>query len=170
MKDRRYRKTEGTILEVFFGEAGNNITMKKLAELAGLPRSTMYVHHHAIKEIIPDYERYVLLEYIINIKKKLKNPELKFLYLDLLLFIIRNRNIFEMFLKFGDREILVKMLEELKMVVGGSDRVFRIFVSEVIEIIFEWGREGFPEDELEKVLTDIMYLTNTAKERLGPLG
>ena len=86
MNHRRYRKTEETILRVFFDENQKGISMQKMAKKAGLGRSTMYTHHHAIREIIPDYERYMLVEFqtIERRKMRVKNTQLRSLYLDLL--------------------------------------------------------------------------------------
>lgn len=178
MKNKRYRKTEEVILKVFFDENERGITMQKMAKKAKIGRSTMYTHHHAIREILPDYERYVLREYGLTMKKKLrkKNISLKSLYLDTLLFILRNKKIFAMFLKFGDREITIKMIGRLEDKVSiamrfpkNSEKIFRIYASEVAEIIFEWGEKGFSDRELEKILSDIMYLTETSRARLMPI-
>lgn len=178
MRDKRYRKTEDAILKVFFKESKNEITMVKMAKKAGIGRSTMYVHHHAIKKIIPDYEKYILREYGLTMRRRsrAKNTTLKSLYFDTLVFILRNRKIFEMFLRFDDRDIIIKMIEKLKVEIAGfarlpknSEKIFKIYTGEIVEVIFEWGKKGLPENELEKVLSDIIYLTNTCRDRLMPI-
>ena len=170
MRDRRYKKTECKILSVFFGEIGKEISMQNLAEKAGIARSTIYLHHHSLWQIIPDCEKDILEEYFEKIKRKLKDGTyIRKFYLDTLVFILKNREFFEAFLKFNNREVVIKMLSRLKEELREPEKVFGIYISEVTEVIFEWGHRGFPEGELEKVLADIMYLTNTMKERLGPL-
>ena len=81
-----------------------------------------------------------------------------------------------MFLKFDDREILMQMLSVLRLktsalmtLPNGSEKIAKVYESEIAEIIFEWGKKGFLEKELGKVLSDIMYLTRTAKDRLMPI-
>lgn len=169
MKDRRYKKTEEKILTVFFDVP--DCTMQQLAKRAGVGRSTLYTHHHSIRRIIPDYEKEILKKYNIEIEKKMKikNVGIKTLYLDTLIFIIKNKQIFEMFLKFEDREIVVKMVLKLKPRIIVSEKALRICIAEIAEIIFEWGKRGFSENEIEEVLFDMMYLTLSARKRLGPI-
>lgn len=178
MNHRRYRKTEETILRVFFDENQKGISMQKMAKKAGLGRSTMYTHHHAIREIIPDYERYMLVEFqtIERRKMRVKNTQLRSLYLDLLLFILRNRKVFEMFLRYGDRNIYVMMIKKLETKIinfarlpSNSEKLFAIYTNEVVGVIEGWGKSGFSENEVEKVLGDIMYLTETCRDRLMPI-
>ena len=178
MKDYRFRKNEETIIKVYRAEYKNEITTKKLAKEAGVCRATMYFHHRSTKEILPDYRKYLLVQYSRGLKSKInkENILIKTLFLDVLLFIVKNKNIFEMFLQFGDKSVLEKMLWKLKPrivdftgISEQSDKSFRIFVSEAIEIIVEWGEKGFSEMEIERVLGDIMYLAKTAKTRLAPI-
>ena len=178
MRNKRYRKTEEAILKVFFDENKKGITMQKMARKAKVGRSTMYTHHHAIREILPDYERYILREYWLLMQKKIKkkNLQLRTLYLDTLLFILRNRKIFEMFLELNDRDVMIRMVKKLESRIynfarlpKNSEKIFRIYASEIVEIVFEWGEENFSEKELEKVLSDIMYLTESSRNRLMPI-
>ena len=178
MRDRRFRKTEEKILAVFFGKNRNGITMVKMAKKAGVGRSTVYVHHHAIREIMSDWEKYILAEYKLNLRKRIKKDKvlLKNLYFDTLIFILRNQKAFRMFLKFDNRGVMKKMLDVLEPKIQilmrlpkNSRKIFEIYESEVTEIIFEWGEKGFPEEKIEKVLSDIMFLTKTARDRLMPI-
>ena len=178
MKNRRFRQTEEVIIETFVREKKNDITMTKIAKKAGLGRSTLYVHHHAIKEILPDYERYMLTEYAFVVRKRLrvKNTQIKSLYFDMLVFILRNRKIFEVFLEFDYTGVFEKMIEKMRLKIISvenlpkkSKKVFRIYSSEVTEVIVDWGKRGFSENELSRVLSDIMYLTGSCRQRLMPL-
>ena len=168
-RDCRYKKTEEKILTVFFNKP--RCKMCKLARKIGIARSTFYTHHHSVHEIIPDYEREILTEYGTMIKKKLKkkNVGIKILYFDTLIFILKNRQAFEMFLKFEDREVIIKMILRLKPKIKEPEKVWRICVSELAEIIFEWGERGFSEREIEKMIGDMLYLTLSARKRLAPL-
>ena len=175
MRDRRYRKTEEAILTAFFDEYKKGSTMRRLARRIRVGRSTMYTHHHAIREVIPDYERYILNRYRQCIRKKsqARGVEIKSLYLETLVFIYKNRKFFEVFLNFEDRKVVIKMLGVLEKnlveymrLPSDVEKVLAVYKAEVVELIFEWGRTSWPEDELEKVLADIMYLTKTARDRL----
>ena len=178
MRNKSYRRTEEVILRVFLEEKKNDTTMIKMAKKVGVCRATMYAHHHAIREMIPDYRRYMLVEYGRLMRKKMrrKNLPLKVMYFETLLFILRNRRIFEVLIEFGDTDTLVKMLEKLRPKITSvtrlpkkSEKIFRIYVSEVVEIIVEWQEKRFSEKEIDRVFSDIMYLTNTARSRLMPI-
>lgn len=178
MKDSRFRRHEEDFLKVFYVENSKGTTMKKMAKKAGVGRSTIYLHHHAVREVIPDYERYMLLQFKELIQKKIrrKNVQIKMLYLEMLVFMMRNKRIFEMFLKFDKREILIKMIEKMRTKIvsyakfpKNYEKMFRVYEGEVVELIFDWGRKGFSEKELMRVLSDIMYLTDTARARLMPI-
>lgn len=174
LKDKRFRKNEESILDVYLGEL-DDLTMKKIAKRAGISRSTVYEHHHAIKEIVLDYERYILKEYtrIVRERSQKEDVPLKSFYLDMLLFILKNKKVFRMFLKLKDREIIMKMFGELEDKIiederlpKNSTRMLRILKSEMAEIIFEWGEKGFPKKEVERVRREIVYLSETALKRL----
>ena len=167
IRDSRYKKTEEKFLAVFFDNP--NCTMKQLAQKAGVAYSTIYTHHHSIHEIVADYKRDILAEYEKIVERKLKNAELKIMYLEMLIFVVKNRQVFEMFVKFEDREVVMKMILKLKSKIIVPDMILRICAAEITEVIFEWGERGFPENEIEKVLADMMYLTKTCRERLEPL-
>ena len=178
LKDRRFRKNENLILDIFISEKGSNVTTKKIAKKAKLGRATIYFHHRAVAAIIPDYEKYILASFSASIKKRLlqKNAQLKILYLDMLVFILRHKKIFKMFLKFDDRKIINQMIHRLENKIRNfsrlsekSTRIWKIYVGEITEVIFIWGRAGFPENKLTEVLSDIMYLTETFADRLAPI-
>ena len=63
LKDKRFKKTEEAILRVFF-ETKECISVKSLAIKIGVARSTIYCHHKSIREILPDYEKYILKEFV----------------------------------------------------------------------------------------------------------
>ena len=167
MSDHRYKRTEEKFLAVFFDNP--NCTMRQLADKAGIAYSTVYTHHHSILEIIPDCEKNILAEYELVIEKRMKNEKigLKMLCLEMLIFMVKNQQIFGIFVKFGNRGVVMEMILKLGPKITVSDRVLRICAAEITEVIFEWGERGFSENEIGKVLADIMYLADTCGERLG---
>ena len=158
MSDCRYKKTEEKLLSVFFDARFE--TMREIAKRAGVARSTIYTHHHKIMEIIPDWEEYILKEYGLFLEKGS--------YFEMLVFILKHQKYFEVFLKFGDREIIIKMIFKMWRV-ENSEKIYKILASEISEIIFEWGEKGFSKKEIENVLANINYLSNTVRDRLGLL-
>lgn len=75
MKDQRFRKTEEKILAVFLD--GDFDTMGQIAKKIGVARSTVYIHHHTIREILSDWEEYILVEYSSRMKKDAKNIDMR---------------------------------------------------------------------------------------------
>lgn len=177
MADKRFRKTEEAILKVFF-EDGYYMCAKEVAERAGVSRATVYNHHRVIREILQDYEKYILRKYRRMIRKvtKDKGTRLVRIYLRVLLFMVKEKKIFGMLIKNGRRTVLETMLFEIKTRIvnyaglpKNSEKMFKIYVNEVTGLMVEWGRSGFMETEIENLLKDIMYLTDTLRSRLGRL-
>lgn len=178
MRNKRYRRTEDKILRVFFVENKKGTTLSKMAKKVGVARATMYAHHRTVREVIPDYRRYMLVEYDRLVRRKIRkrNLTLKTTYFETLLFILRNKRVFRMLIEFGDVETLVGILRKIKPKIEssirlpkGSEKVFRVYISEIIEIIVEWGESGFSETKMDEMLSNIMYLTDTARDRLMPI-
>ncbi|MBQ3440925.1 TetR family transcriptional regulator [Candidatus Saccharibacteria bacterium] len=155
MRDRRYKKTEEKILAVFFDARYD--TMEQIAKQAGVTRSTIYTHHRSVMKILPDWEAYILEEYRVFLRRRD--------YFEMLIFILNYQRYFEVFLKFSDREIIMKMIFMMWDV--NEPKIFsRILASEIAEIIFVWGEKGFSKDEIGRVFGDIMCLAKTAEDRL----
>ena len=177
LKDKRFKKTEEAILRVFF-ETKDYISIKSLAMKIGVARSTIYGHHRAMREILPDYRRYILKKYERMIRKMInkKETEIKILYINILLFILRDKKIFKVFLKNGDKAIFEEMILKIKPMVEtemglpkNSEKLYKVFVSEIGTLIEWWGNEGFNEDDMNAVLSDMLSLTKTARTRLAGL-
>ena len=158
MRDCRYKKTEEKLLSVFFDVRYD--TMGQIAKRVGVARSTIYTHHHSVMKILPDWEAYILKEYRLFLRRRD--------YFEMLIFILNYQKFFEIFLKFGDRKIVIKMI----FIMRGAkkpEKILKIVAGEISEIIFEWGEKGFPKGEIDKVLADVTYLSKTAKDRLKPV-
>ena len=178
MNHKGFRRTEEAILKVFFNGKCCSFCVQEIARKIGVARSTIYSHHRALREILPDYEKYIFKKYKKMLRKTLKdkNVSLKRLYLKMLLFMIQEKKVFEMLIK-NERRILVDnmiiaMEEEVikhARLPKNSKKVFGVYVSEVAGLMEKWGRRGFPDDEIGGLLSEIMYLTDTARIRLAPL-
>lgn len=176
LKNRRFRRNEDAILRVFF-EENPYISLKQMAKKAGVARSTVYRHHGAVREIVPDYEKYVMMRYRRTVRKMIrKKLPLKQIYFQILLFILANRQVFILLLRNKDLTVLLWMVDELKLKIEKTvrlprkaDRVFEVYKREVVFLIEEWMKVGFDGKRVEGVLDDVMYLTETMKVRLGPL-
>ena len=177
LANKRFKKTEEAILRIFFEEK-DYISICKMAERAGIARSTVYKHHRTVWNIASDYENYILAKYktVIGRPDKLKYAKLKNLYRGTLVFILQNRQIFKVFIKSGRRDVFEKMIFLLKLKIESasglpknSGRVFKIYTSEVVTLLVEWGLGEFQDNEMEKLLVNILYLTETMRVRLVPL-
>lgn len=177
MANRRFRKTEEAIFRVVNSE-DYYIGTEMMAKKAGIARSTFYHHHKTVRNILPDYKQYLMRKYSRLINKLLRNNKLhvRAMYMNMLIFMIQHKKVFELLVKHNEaiivHEMIVQMREKLvkamRLPVNG-DRMFMIYASEVAALICEWVNTGMSMDRVEGLLGDIIYLTETARNRLSPM-
>ena len=175
MADKRFHHTEESILKVI--EKDFYISAKNVAKQAHISRSTFYSHHGAVRMIIPDYEKYLLDHYKKTIHRPLNSKApLKNLYLRTLFFMRANKRSFAILFKIGDTSTLTQIINQLKPRITralhlpkNSNKMFQVYRSEVCELILNWYSHGMPESEIDNLLDQIMYLTQTMRTRLAPL-
>ena len=99
---------------------------------------------------------------------------LRKVYFELLFFMYKHRELFSYFLMRENTRVYSKIIKEAKPLVMNIWRaarwmegVYEIYAGEVVGVMVRWGMDGFPEEEMMEALDNIMYLTVTAKERLG---
>lgn len=174
LNNRRFRKTEEAILKVFF-EEDNYISLGKMADKVGIARSTIYRHHKTVREIVPDYQKYILRKYRY-LMHKIKKGRLKVMYERMLLFMLQNRQIFEVLLKNGERGVLKSMIVIMEPEIvkyarlpKNYGKVFLVYMNEVVGLIEAWALDGFDEKKMRGLLVDVNYLTDTLRARLKGL-
>lgn len=176
-RNKRFMRTEKDILEVFLRQE-DNITIDEMAQKVGVARSTIYHHHRAIWKIIPDYKKFIHGKFRRQVRRMLrdKNARMKSLYMSLILFIAQHRDIFDLFSKSDERDVVTTMLNEIlpkseriMHLPKNSETILAAYTGEVTELIWRWIKNGCQTDEIEKLLGYIMYLTDTARDRLKPL-
>lgn len=149
-----------------------------MAKKVGVARSTIYHHHRTIHKIIPDYEKYILSKYRWSIRKTLKatNSRTHIIYFKTLCFIMTNKKIFQMLIRFEGDKIFRKMISEITPKIKDSMRLpknsktlYFVYTGEVIKIIENWCENGFEESDLDDTLEKIIFLTKTARSRLNKL-
>ncbi len=172
MRDRRFRRTEKAILYVVFSVRDYS-SASIVAKKARISRSTLYRHHKNTRNIISDYEKYMLKKYSRTIEKWGKNKKLRFYFEQMLFFIVANKKIILFLLKNGRTGIFEGMMTRLELKVVKATRlpkqaktVLVVYRGEVLGLLEEWGKSEFSDKELDKVLENIMYLTNTIRSRL----
>ncbi|MDO4508069.1 MAG: hypothetical protein Q4B65_01645 [Candidatus Saccharibacteria bacterium] len=167
MLDCRFRRTEEAIFEAF--SRGEPRSTCRVISRARISRSTFYHHHKGAIWILPDYRGYILRKYTRMINRLLKRRGLgmKTIYFRLIMFILREKQTFLMFLEMGERGILDEMVLKLGPRIRKAAKISGIYQAEVVVLIEEWERRGFREEEIDGLLANIMFLTETAWVRLG---
>ena len=177
LRNRRLKRTENEIVRVFF-EENECTTAEAVARQVGVARSTIYRHHHSVHEILPDYHRFAIRRYRRRVKKLFKSEGvgMRMLYRNLLLFILQNAEVMQILIQNGERAVVREMVEELvpkaertMRLPKNSDKILRVYVEEVTEIIWIWLTSGGEVGEVERITGQIMELTETARVRLKML-
>ena len=171
LADKRFKRTEEKILRLFF-EDEKCLEMKTLAKKVGVTRSTVYRHHRAARNIVLDYENFVLRLFIRMVKRNSRLP-VRLLFLKTLYFVMNKEEIFRILMKYCEERVFYKMiigidsqmLKKMKLP-RNAYLVYVVYASEVARLMYEWGKNGFLESEIEVVLDRIMFLTMTARVRL----
>lgn len=174
LRNRRFCKTEEAILKAFF-DYDNYISVGKMAERAGVARSTFYHHHKTVNRIVVDYRNYTLNKYGRMAKRLLmmKNISTRVLYEYMLIFIMQNKKLFKILMAGNERNIFMRMIEKIKpklfdimRLPKNAEKLFLVYTGEVAVLIDAWCKNGADEGEIEKLLDEILYLTKTARVRL----
>lgn len=176
LKNARFRKTEETILRVFF--EGECRCICKLAKRAGVHRTTVYFHHHRVVAIPTDYQHYVLYMYKKTLKRLISGGDGKIetVFEITLLFMMQNKKLFKVALYTGDTTVYRKMVWMLRPLIEksmglpkNSKRMFNVYASEIVALMDEWGKKDYLEEEMKTVLKNILYLTKSLRTRLAPI-
>lgn len=175
LKNQRFRKTEETII-INFCLLKGNFSVKKLIKTAKISHSTFYRHHQSVYEIVPSYERYILQKYKKVIKKTLASntARLPHLFRNTLIFLSVHQKIMKFLLEYGSSDFTEKLLSVLSSKLFSTGRIrnqtmFEIYLKEISVLINQWQKDGFRKDEIAIITDKIMYLTDTARTRLGPV-
>ena len=147
LNNRRFYRTEEAILKAFFGNT--YLSVREVTRQVGIARSTFYHHHQSTAKILADYQRYIKYKYKRKTKKMLvsqKVPERS---------ILKN-----MIAKMQPRLVDIMHLPK------NSKKIFLVYEGEVTSLIDAWCRNGMREDEINRLLDEIIFLTETARVRL----
>ena len=149
-----------------------------LVRKARISRATLYRHHKTVTEIIPNYKREILIKYgdMMRGISHQKNTQVRKICLRTLIFVMANRRIFKILLRYDGGAVIEKMVLKSKNKLQSTyhlpknpDKMLKVYTKEVAGIIEEWGRREFCEDGMNVTLDKIMYLTDTMRQRLGPV-
>ena len=176
MANKRFFKTEKAIF-IAYCKLRDYPSAKRIAQLAGVSRATFYRHHRKAVKIPEDYEKYLLENYRKMMRGFMKRgTKIRILYFRMLIFMVNNEEVILVLFQEGRKEIIRSMVDYLKPCVldewkigGDLSKMFNVYKSEVMGVIEVWAEQKFSDKDLDTVLNDIMYLTQTARQRLLPL-
>lgn len=174
LNNKRFARIEWAILEAYFdGELC--VSAGIMADRVGVARSTIYNHHRTVREIIPDYEKFILRKYRRMIRKALKRRcvNIKGLYTKALFFMLQNKRVFVILIRGGDRYVIEQMVREFRGRIEAAMRLpknandlYNVYVDEVAGLILRWSVAGLREADMNELLVNIMCLTETMRQRL----
>ena len=173
MKDRRFRRTEEAIFKLF-AEKDFDLTVNTIVNKIDISSSTFYRHHHGVTCILADYEHLIIEYYINDMSAKINKTGVKIVIYWALIFIMNNKELIKVVAKKDNYSIIYQMIMASKIMISEvfinvPDKIFNIYALEVCGVIMEWQKCDYSEEKLREVGRNIMYLTETVKERLGPL-
>lgn len=174
--NHRYRNTEIGFLEEFLSKSGNT-TVTEMARAMGVARSTFYYHHKKVVEMVKDYKIYILDDYRRMAQRMFeKNVTMTKVFSGMLIFMINHRQVFQILILVGKKDIFLEMVMVLRPKVERfarlskkSEKIFSIYAYEVAGVLKIWVEEGMKEEEIKVVVDDLVFLTETINERLGKL-
>jgi len=179
--DKRYNKTEKKILKVLSEFVRKNpytidVRASRIAHKAKVGRATVYRHYKGANEALFLYGRKVFGKFRTRIVVMQQSGAS---FADLIFYIVKfmneNKDFFGMAFACGDRRVFERMMQEIgkevadyaMMDVLEMERIKRVYYGEIYGVLDEWNQGGFCEVEMERVKTDIIYLTKHAKIRLN---
>lgn len=175
LKNKRFRKTEESIILAFSIVKGI-LDARKIVRIARISRSTLYRHHQTIGQIAPDYEEYILTKYEKTMRRfmRIKGVQLKSLFEKTLLFLIAHRKIIEFLSQYGRGDLIERMLTVLTPSILATGKVLNgemlyIYLKAASAVVEQWELNGFSRGDVPLVVNKMMYLTEHARSRLGPI-
>ncbi len=175
LRDKRFYQAERAIFTVYLGEEVSDVDV--LARKAGVSKATFYRHHRTLEAVVEDYKELleVRLEKAFGDMNEAANIEILKFYRRLLFFVLRNRDLFRLIELRGRKSPFCLLEKPIKMSVARrgqlleNEMIYRIYMAEIVAVLEMWAERGVDEGEMEMVLENILYLTKTARIRLGPL-
>lgn len=175
LHDKRFRATETKIL-LTLSSVKDTLSPSRLAKNIGVARSTFYRHHRTVYGVTSDYEQYLLRKYRSSISRFIKSDHFQFrnLYERTFIFLFNYRQIINFLFSHGKGNFIEKLIQTLepKIISTGkitSSAMFAIYAKEVTAIVEQWTKGGYSKSAISAHVDKIVYLTNTARIRLGPI-
>ena len=176
-QDLRYRKREKAIVEALVKivkdeDYALTVRPSRVYREARVSRSTFRRHYREVGEVFRRKDGELLREF----KRSIKDDELKTAWRKTLIFIVKNREIFELKFVQADDRLLRKMVEymEKRMDFGWAKygtkikgKVFEMFYAEVVGVLSIWEKEGMKIERIESAVRELAHLTKTADKRWG---
>lgn len=177
MGNKKFRRIEEAILIAYF-RLKNFPNAGVIAKWARISRSTLYRHHTTVYGIPQDYTKYLIIQYKRSMRKILskENVSVRTVIYCMLTFMTINRKNLIKLLELGNNVALNEMIDFLKIRVveeweneKNPEVIFDIYKGEVLGVIEKWGKAGFSEKRMKKVLGVVLYFTETIGQWLGPV-
>lgn len=175
MMDKRFRQTEETLFRIVCAET-EGVDVGKMIEEAGISRTTFYRHHSAPYNIVLDYEDFVYDYYRSLVRNYDKETSAKKIFYQTAVFVRRHEEVIDLVVERGGERIFKRMMGEVLPQIaeeyefsGSCVKMKEVYLGEIVGILKGWWCNEFCDKEIGRVVSDLMFLTRTAKKRLEPL-
>lgn len=178
MTDKRYEETEREFLASYLKAKKRKpysicIRITDILKIAKRSESTFHRHYRSVDEIVTKREKKALKEYRQTLQRfRKKSPTVRQIIQNALLFIRENQDFFKVVFLQNNQDFFESFMGELKLFIkknwfDNNSKIYHLCVGEIYLILKNWGETNFDIDKLEKTLSDIVYLIESARPRLS---
>jgi AcrR family transcriptional regulator len=149
------------------------VSFKELAKSSQLGRATIYRHFGSVRDIQTKINRGVLDEWDHRLRREIdRGFDIRRVFKKLLVFIFLHQTVFRAGLRTGSVNYFYLLIcsfkdQLLKMWQGYNadikDEAFKMFAYEIVAILVSWGERGFKEEEINTLVSRIIWELNSAK-------
>ena len=176
MQNPRFYHIEQSILDIV-AHSKTLLSVRVIAHRAHISPSTFYRHHQNSHTIIPDLEQFLFQKYrkLIYSFLKSSNTHIQSTYLQTLIFILKNQEVFALIESKDSGHLLEQMfylqvpkIAQTYHLPTDSPTISHVYAKEIAGVLEVWVESNF-KASINEVLSDMMALTEDLRQHLSTL-